>query len=306
MTAIEVDGLTKYYGDVRGVEDLTFGVERGEAFGYLGPNGAGKTTTIRTLLGFISPNEGTAQVLGADVRDAAALREARRRVGYLAADPGLDEGVTGRALLRLHGDLKGDARSEELVELFDVPVDRRVGEYSRGNRQKLAIVLAFMHEPELVVMDEPTSGLDPLMQERFYEFLDAELERGVTLFFSSHVLGEVRRVCDRVGIIRDGRFVTVESVADLLDRAGKRVRLRVAGRVDLEDFAFDGVHDLSVGATTTFTLAAGYDALVDALDGYHVVDLEIEEAPLEEVFMRFYGDEAGGPDREATVEGVTG
>ncbi|MFC7234079.1 ABC transporter ATP-binding protein [Halosegnis marinus] len=292
MNAIETRDLTKYYGDVRGVEDLSVTVETGEAFGFLGPNGAGKTTTIRTLLGLLSPTSGTATVLGADVRDADALREARARIGYLAAEPGLDESATGRELVRLYGRLRGDTRSAELIELFDVPVERTVGDYSRGNRQKLAIVLSFMHEPDLVVMDEPTSGLDPLMQERFYAFLDEERERGVTLFLSSHVLGEVRRVCDRVGVIRDGRFVTVESVADLLDRAGKRVSLRVAGAVEPDDFAFPGVHDLSVGETTTFTLAGSYDDLVDALDRYDIEDLEIEEAPLEEVFMRFYDDEA--------------
>lgn len=290
MTVIECRELTKYYGDVRGIDSLSLSVDEGEAFGFLGPNGAGKTTTIRTLLGLQSPTGGTATLLGADVRDAAELREARRRVGYLAADPGLDEDATGNRLIRLYARLRGDTRSDELVDRFDVPVDRSVGEYSRGNRQKLAIVLAFMHEPDLVVMDEPTSGIDPLMQERFYEFLDEEQERGVTLFVSSHILSEVRRVCDRIGVIRNGRFVTVESVADLLDRAGKRVRLRVTGELDPADFAFDGVHDLSVGETTTFTLTGRYDALIDALDGYHVKDLEIEEAPLEEVFVRFYND----------------
>ncbi|WP_255149333.1 ABC transporter ATP-binding protein [Halorarius halobius] len=301
MPAIQATGLTKYYGDVRGVEDLTFSVEEGEAFGYLGPNGAGKTTTIRTLLGFIAPTDGTASVLGADVRDAAALRAARKRIGYLPAEPGLDESATGRELIRLHAGLKGDRRSDDLAALFDAPLDRAVGDYSRGNRQKLAIVLAFMHEPDLVLMDEPTSGLDPLMQERFYDFLDAERERGVTLFISSHILGEVRRVCERVGIVRDGRFVTVESVSDLLDRAGKHVSLRVKGEVDPDDFAFEGVHDLSVDTTTTFTLTGGYDDLVDALDGYHVVDLEIEEAPLEEVFMRFYGEDDTGRVEEVVA-----
>ena len=295
MTVIDCRQLTKYYGDVRGIDSLSLSVEAGESFGFLGPNGAGKTTTIRTLLGLQSPTDGTATLLGADIRNAAALRDARRRVGYLAADPGLDEDATGERLVRLYGRLRGDARSDELIDRFDVPVDRRVGEYSRGNRQKLAIVLAFMHEPDLVVMDEPTSGLDPLMQERFYEFLDAERERGVTLFVSSHILSEVRRVCERVGIIRDGRFVTVESVADLLDRAGKRVHLRVAGEVDPADFAFDGVHDLSVGETTTFTLTGRYDALVDALDGYRIEELEVEEAPLEEVFVRFYDDAGTDP-----------
>ncbi len=304
MAAIRTEGLTKYYGDVRGVEDLTFAVEEGEVFGYLGPNGAGKTTTIRTLLGLLSPTRGSATVLGADVTDAPALREARGNVGYLAADPGYDEGAMGRELVRFYGSLQGDARSGELLEQFDPPMDRRVGAYSRGNRQKLAIVLAFMHEPSLVIMDEPTSGLDPLMQERFYEFLEAERERGLTVFLSSHVLSEVRRTCDRVGILREGRFVTVESVEDLLDRAGKHVRVRVADEVAREDFAFEGVSDLSVDGTVSFMFTGAYDDLVDVLDRHDIVDLEIEEAPLEEVFMRFYGREGDAGGRaERVAEG---
>ena len=194
MTAIETRGLTKYYGDTRGIDDLSIDVQEGEVFGFLGPNGAGKTTTIRTLLGFVAPTGGSATVLGRDVTDEDALIEAKRRVGYLPSHPGFDEGATGRRLIRYHADLKGDERSDELLELFDAPVEREVGEYSTGNRQKLALVLAFMHDPDLVIMDEPTSGLDPLMQERLYEFVREEKARGTTFFFSSHVLSEVRKV----------------------------------------------------------------------------------------------------------------
>ncbi|MFB6165956.1 MAG: ATP-binding cassette domain-containing protein [Haloarculaceae archaeon] len=291
MTAIEAEGLTKYYGDVRGIEDLSFAVEDGEIFGYLGPNGAGKTTTIRTLLGFLHPTGGRARVLGVDVTDEAALGDAKRRIGYLPSDPALDEGARGREVIALHADLKGDARSQELLETFDAPVDRRIGEYSRGNRQKLAIVLAFMHDPELVIMGEPTSGLDPLLQERFYEFLAAEQDRGTTVFFSSHVLSEVRRVCDRVGIVRDGRFVTVESVADLLARSGKHVRVVVDEDVAPDDFDLPGVHDVTVDGTVSFTFTGEYDQLLDRLQSFHVQDFEIEEAPLEDVFMRFYGED---------------
>ncbi|WP_317988500.1 ABC transporter ATP-binding protein [Haloprofundus salinisoli] len=315
MPAIELHGLTKRYGDGRrlpgrprrdrreereeekpdgtlAVDDLSFTVESGEVFGYLGPNGAGKTTTIRTLLGFLSPTSGSASVLGAGVTDEAALLEVKRRVGYLPSEVEYDPGATGREIIDYHAALKGDVRSDELLDLFDAPVDRRVEEYSTGNKRKLGLVLAFMHDPELVVMDEPTSGLDPLMQERFYEFLAGEKTRGVTVFFSSHVLAEVRRVCDRVGILRDGRLVALEDVETLLDRSGKRVRVRTADALDADAFALDGVHDRERHdeKELAFTFTGEYDALLTELTRHSVVDIDVREAPLEDVFMRFYGD----------------
>ena len=305
MSALETVGLTKYYGETRGIEDLTLAVESGEVFGYLGPNGAGKTTTIRTLLGFITPTDGEATVLGYDVRDERALIEAKRHIGYLPSDPGFDTEITGRKLLAYHAELKGDVRSDELLERFDPPVDRDIGEYSRGNVQKLAIVQAFMHDPDLVIMDEPTSGLDPLMQERFYEFVREERDRGTTIFFSSHILSEVRKVCDRVGIIRDGQLVTLEAVETLLDRSGKHVRVVVAEAVERSDFEFEGVHDLTVDGTISFTFTGDYDVLLDHLQRYTVQDLEIDEAPLEDVFMRFYGDEEIDEEASSTVRRPT-
>ncbi|MBP1986877.1 ABC transporter ATP-binding protein [Halolamina salifodinae] len=323
MPAINTDDLTKSYGDVRGIEDLSFDVEEGEVFGFLGPNGAGKTTTIRTLMGFQSPTSGSATVLGADVTDVDALREARSRVGYLPSEPGFDERVTGRRLLEYHGALRGDSRSDELLELFDPPLDRPVGDYSRGNRQMLAIVMAFMHDPDLLIMDEPTSGLDPLKQETFLEFVRAERERGTTFFFSSHVLSEVRKVCDRVGIIREGRLVELSTVESLLSRSGKRVRTTVTG--GLEDGAFEipGVHDRTISGrastregsrestrgderastTVSFTYTGAYDPLLDHLRQFDLQDLSIEEAPLEDVFMRFYDAEAD--EAVERVEGET-
>ena len=305
MGAIEADGLTKYYGDVRAVEDLSFEVREGEVFGFLGPNGAGKTTTIRTLLGFLSPTTGSATVLGRDVTDEAALVEAKRLIGYLPSDPAFEPGVTGRRLVRYHADLKGDERSDELLEIFDAPADRPVSDYSRGNQQKLAIVLAFMHDPDLVVMDEPTSGLDPLLQDRFYEFVRAERDRGTTVFFSSHILSEVRKVCDRVGIIRDGHLAALEGVEELLDRSGKRVEIDVEGSFDPADLSLPGVHDLETDperGTASFMFTGAYDDLLGRLRDYSVRDLEIEEAPLEDVFMRFYGDEAGVDGSETPLD----
>ncbi|WP_435151643.1 ABC transporter ATP-binding protein [Haladaptatus sp. DFWS20] len=292
MSILETNSLTKYYGETRGIEDLDLAVEAGEVFGFLGPNGAGKTTTIRTLLGFITPTSGGATVLGHDIADETDLIEAKRHIGYLPSDPGFDEDTTGDQFLDYQASLKGGERRDELLELFDAPVERKIEEYSRGNKQKLAIVSAFMHDPDLVIMDEPTSGLDPLMQDRFYDFVQTEQEKGKTIFFSSHILSEVRKVCDRVGIIRDGKLVTTEDVETLLDRSGKRVRVRTAKPVEPRDFDFAGVHNLSVDGEVRFTFTGDYDTLIDQLDQYHLVDLDVEEAPLDEVFMRFYGGEA--------------
>lgn len=328
MNAVELNGLTKDYGEVLANDDVTFEIEAGEIFGYLGPNGAGKTTTIRMLLGFISPTAGSATVLGADVTDERALIDAKHRIGYLPDDPQFDETATGREILEIHADLKGDRRSEELIDLFGPPLDRTIREYSHGNVRKLGLVTTFMHEPDLVILDEPTGGLDPLMKQRFAEFVRTERERGLTVFFSSHVLGEVRRLCDRVGIIRDGRLVTVEPIESLLERSGKVVRLAAADPIPIDAFdeRLDGIYDLehgdgvagAAGAETgdgptdfdagetdrstresaaesfreyTFTFTGDVNELFETLGSYSLVDCTIEEAPLEDVFLRFYGEE---------------
>jgi ABC-2 type transport system ATP-binding protein len=322
MSAIRVSGLTKDYGEVRANDEVTFSVEEGEVFGYLGPNGAGKTTTIRTLIGFQSPTDGGATVLGADVTDAEALRTARERIGYLPSNPQFDEQATGTELLDLHASVKDDSRRGELLELFDVPVDRTVRSYSTGQAQKLGLVQAFMHDPELVIMDEPTAGLDPLVQQTFNEFVGAERSSGTTVFLSSHVLSEVRRVCDRVGIIRNGRIVAIEGVEELMTRSGKFVRLRVGTELAPDDVTLPGVHELSTtvvegprteaaavptgtsveapSTTTelTFTYTGDLDSLVEFVQGFHVRELDVEEAPLERVFARFYDT-----DRD-TLEGA--
>ncbi|WP_313691740.1 ABC transporter ATP-binding protein [Halorarum halobium] len=324
MAPIEVTDLTKDYGSVVGIDSLTFSVEEGEVFGFLGPNGAGKTTTIRTILGFQSPTSGTATILGRDVEDEGEFLRAKADVGYLPATPVFDETATGTEILDLHADIKGGSRREELLERFDPPVDRPVREYSTGNVQKLAIVQAFMHDPDLVVMDEPTSGLDPLMQQRFNDYIHEEQRRGVTVFFSSHVLSEVRRLCNRVAILRDGHLIATEPVESLLHRSGKVVHLRIDGTVDETAFDIEGVHDLdvrsTVGAQTgnppqeesdhdlklradesdgtgtvtdvSFTFTGDVNDLVDAVAPYELREFDVEEAPLDEVFMQFYGGEA--------------
>ncbi|WP_255171389.1 ABC transporter ATP-binding protein [Natrononativus amylolyticus] len=303
MAVIEVADLTKDYGSVLGADSLSFTVEEGEVFGFLGPNGAGKTTTIRTLLGLLSPTAGTATVLGADVRDEAALLEAKRRIGYLPAHLGFDEGVTGKRVLDYHASIKGDTRRDELLEIFTPPIDRPIREYSTGNERMLGIVQAFMHDPDLVIMDEPTSGLDPLKQEAFNEFVRAE--RGTTIFFSSHVLSEVRRVCDRVGILREGRLVGLEDVETLLDQGGKRVRVQTSDEASSELTALDGVIDVSTFADgVQFIYTGDYNALLRELASHDVREVDISEPPLEDVFMHYYGtdgSETAGQEVETSV-----
>ncbi|MFC7074565.1 ATP-binding cassette domain-containing protein [Halovenus rubra] len=293
MAPIEVENLTKEYGGVLGVDTVSFTVEDGEVFGFLGPNGAGKTTTIRVLLGCIAPTTGTATVLGADVHDEDALVEAKQRIGYLPATLGFDEEVTGTTVLDYHESIKGGQRRDELLNMFTPPVDRPVREYSSGNKRMLGIVQAFMHDPDLVIMDEPTSGLDPLKQERFNEFLRAERDRGKTLFFSSHVLSEVRRVCDRIGILRDGKVVTVEDVDTLLNRGGKQVRVQTtdAGRAALADLD-DVIETTQFPDGIQFIYTGEYNTLLTELSRYDVQDVDISEPPLEDIFLHYYETDA--------------
>ncbi|MCO8246437.1 ABC transporter ATP-binding protein [Haladaptatus sp. AB643] len=288
---IAIEELTKYYGDVRGVEDLTFSIEPGEVFGFLGPNGAGKSTAIRVLLGLLRPTSGTARVLGHTVTERT--RSVEHRIGYVPGDATIYGNVTGAELLDYFAALSGDERREELLDRFPVPIDRNVKTYSRGNRQKLALVQAFMHNPDLLIMDEPTAGLDPLAQNELYELLLDERERGVTVLFSTHVLSEVRKVCDRVGIIRDGRLVALENIGELLRKSGKIVRLDLVETPDSDELLFDGAIDSSRDEDGYYRLVVtgNFDGLVDVLDDYSIRDLEVEETSLEDVFMQFYGGE---------------
>ncbi len=294
MTAIETEGLTKRYGETTGVDSLTMTVDEGEIFGFLGPNGAGKTTTIRLLLGLLKPTAGSASVLGTSIEDEAALTQAKYDIGYLPDELGFPKKVTGHQLLEHHASIKGDDRLDELQDdLFSPPLDRQIRAYSSGNRQMLGLLLTFMHNPSLVILDEPSGGLDPLKQARFHEFLREERDRGTTVFFSSHVLSEVRRVCNRVGILRNGELVELEEIETMLHRGGKRVVVEYEH--DGPDPAtWDDVHDVErIGDGYQFMFTGSYTRLLSNLSEHAVVEVTIEEPPLEDVFMHYYG---GGVD----------
>ncbi len=286
MAVIETEGLTKRYGSARGIEDVTITVEAGEVFGFLGSNGAGKTTTIRTLLDLLHPTSGSARIFGLDSRrESVAIRA---RLGNLPGDFGYGKGASGREALsllaRLRG-MEGIGRAEALAKRFRANLDRPLGELSRGNRQKVGLILATFHEPELLILDEPTSGLDPLMQEEFLALVGEERERGCAVFISSHELDEVERVCHRVGIVRDGRLIAVERIADLLGKAKRRVRLELAESAGLAELeALAGVSELEVeGRHASFLIGGDLDQTIKAIAGHHVTDIEIAHPTLEEV-----------------------
>jgi ABC-2 type transport system ATP-binding protein len=297
VPVIETERLTKSYGRARGVEDVTFSVEAGEVFGFLGPNGAGKTTTIRTLLDLLHPTSGSARIFGLDSRrEGVAIRA---RLGNLPGDFGYGKGASGREALSLLARLRGTegvGRAEALAKRFRADLDRPLGQLSRGNRQKVGLILATFHEPELLILDEPTSGLDPLMQEEFLALVGEERERGCAVFVSSHELDEVERICERVGIVRGGRLIAVERIADLVGKAKRRVRLELAERADLAELkALPGVSELKVEGRRAFFLIGGdLDQAIKAVAGHHVTDIEIAHPTLEEVFLSYYEDGGTG------------
>jgi beta-exotoxin I transport system ATP-binding protein len=294
---VRTERLTKHYGRARGVIELDLEVRSGEIYGFLGPNGAGKTTTIRLLLDFIRPSGGRAEVLGLDVhRDSLAIR---RRIGYLPGELTLYESLSGRELLSYFAHLRhlpSDGRGEALAERLQCDLSREIRTLSHGNRQKLGLIQALMADPELVILDEPTLGLDPLVQLEFFRIVDEIRVAGRTVFVSSHNLPEVERICDRVGIIREGRLLAVETVSGLKERAVRRIELRFAERVPADLLAgVPGVRDLVIdGPNLACVVVGAVDPVLRAAMRFRVEDVISRDPGLEEVFMAFYGGQAAG------------
>jgi beta-exotoxin I transport system ATP-binding protein len=292
--AVETRALTKSFGATLAVDRLQLSVETGEVFGFLGPNGAGKSTTIRMLLGLHRPSSGEAQVLGLDCgRDSVAIH---RRCGYLPGDFEPHPRLTGRALLDWFARARGgvDPRyRDQLSERFEVTVDRPLRELSKGNRQKLGILLAFMHRPELVILDEPTSGLDPLMQDEFHRLVRETSAEGRTVFLSSHDLDEVQRVADRVAIIRQGRLVVTDTVDGLRRQAPQTIELRFAGPVPAAAFeALDGVAQVQAeGDRITLQTVGPLPELLRAIADHQPLDIVARRADLEELFLSYYRED---------------
>jgi ABC-2 type transport system ATP-binding protein len=289
---IRTDALTKSYGSHRGIVDVDLEVRAGEIFGFLGPNGAGKTTTIRLLLDLIRPTSGSARVLGLDpTRDAV---EIHRRTGYLPGEFGLYDRLTGGQTIEYFANLRGgvdESYQRGLIERFDLDPSRRFREYSKGNKQKVALVVALQHRPDLLILDEPTSGLDPLVQHSFFGLVREIRDEGRTVFLSSHIISEVERTADRVGIIREGRLVRTDTVEALRDLAFHQVELRFGAAVPLEPFAaIPGVSHLSGdGDTVRMHVAGPVGTVLREAGRFDLLDVTSREPDLEEVFLAEYG-----------------
>jgi len=291
--AIVTSGLSKDFGFGRGLFGLDLEVGRGEVFGFLGPNGAGKSTTMRLLLDLIRPTSGSARILGLDTRQHSA--EIRRRVGFLSGDLAFYPKLTGRIMLEYLGQLRGgvDRRvRDSLVERFDADLDSPIRRLSTGNRQKLGLVQAFMHEPELLILDEPIAGLDPLVQQSFHSLLAEVSAQGRAVFLSSHTLSEVARVTNRLAILRRGRLVVVDSLENLRGVAVQRLELEFAEPVDADEFrALTGVKEVRVdGRTLTVGFEGSADAVVKAAAEHEVLAIHPREDDLEDIFLRYYQD----------------
>ena len=291
MAVIEARDLTKRYGSARGVDDLTFDVEEGSIFGFLGPNGAGKSTTIRTILDFLRPTSGSVSVFGLDSRRGSV--EIHRRTGYLPGDLELFPYLTGQEHLDVFARARGGVRAEAvdaIVDRFGIEMDRRVSELSKGNRQKVGLLLAFAHEPELLVLDEPTSGLDPLMQQQFHELLRETAAAGRTVLLSSHSLDEVQRVATRVALVREGRLVVTDTIANLQAQVPVTIDITFDGPVDASTFAvLPGVHASQAGPETVQLQVVGsVDPVVKAAAAHTSRSIVARPADLEELFLRFY------------------
>ena len=297
-SVIELENLTKHYGDVVGIQDLSLEVNDGEVFGLLGPNGSGKTTTIRLILDFIRPTSGKISVFGLSPRsDGLAIRQ---RVGYLPGDFVTYDHMTGGTVTEYFTHLRHaePVKLEALCERFKLDLSRKIGELSKGNKQKIGLVQAFMNDPDLLILDEPTAGLDPLLQHEFQEMLREEKEQGKTIFMSSHVMSEVEATCDRVGIIREGELVTLDTVSHLTELSLWTVEVAFADPVG--ERVFDGLTGVIVTTATdgAFTLSVSgdgsMDAVIKAASKHRVASFQSEHASLEDAFLKYYS----APDSE--------
>ncbi len=298
--AIETSGLTKYYGTVPGIVDLDLTVVEGEVFGFIGPNGAGKSTTIRTLLNFLFPTSGSGRILGLDIVEDTL--EIRRRIGYLPGDLSLYDSMTAREFLTYFANLRSrncDRQMEVLADRFELDLDRKIKDLSTGNRQKVGVVNAFMHDPELLVLDEPTSGLDPLMQQEFQSLVNEVRHEGRTVFLSSHILPEVDRVADRVGIVRDGRLIAVDTVESFKAKAHSTLSIQFAEAIDPATFSgLPGVRSVELrnhGTVAVVTVGGSIDAVIREAAAHGVESISTRDGELEEVFLSYYAPDADVP-----------
>lgn len=293
MNVIEINNLTKTYGKARGITDLNFHVEEGEIFGFIGPNGAGKSTAIRTILSLIYPTSGSAKIFGKDCIEFAP--EIAKEIGYLPSEVFYYGNMKVIDLLKYSASFyKKDCtkRMNELVEIMDLDVTKKIDDLSLGNKKKVGIVQGLLHEPKLIILDEPTSGLDPLMQQRFFDLLLEENKKGATILFSSHILSEVQRLCDRVAIIKEGKIVTVEKISNLKENNYKKIKVETKNAVESDFFNITGVNNLNLkDHTISFLFRGDINTVLKRIAEVEITNLWIEEPDLEEIFMHYYEKE---------------
>ncbi|MGG1291049.1 ABC transporter ATP-binding protein [Bacillus smithii] len=294
MNVIEINHLTKTYGKARGITDISFTVEQGEIFGFIGPNGAGKSTTIRTLLSLIYPTSGNAKIFGKDCIKYAP--EIKKDIGYLPSEVFYYDNMKVIDLLKYSASFyKKDCskRMKELAEIMDLDLSKKIDDLSLGNKKKVGIVQALLHEPKLIILDEPTSGLDPLMQQKFFELLEEENRKGATILYSSHILSEVQRLCDRVAIIKEGKIIKIEKISALHENNYKKFKMETTSKVDKSFFQINGVTNLKVeDNTVSFLFKGNLNDILKKISQIEITNIWIDEPDLEEIFMHYYEKEA--------------
>jgi ABC-2 type transport system ATP-binding protein len=291
---IETKKLTKYYGKSLGIKNVDLVVEQGEIFGFIGPNGAGKSTTIRTLLGLIYPTSGSATIFGKDILKFGS--EIKEEIGYLPSEVFYYDNMKVIDLLKYSGSFyKKDSklitkRIKELASYLDLDLKKKIDDLSYGNKKKVGIIQGLLHEPKLIILDEPTGGLDPLMQQRFFDLLREENKKGVTILFSSHILNEVQKLCDRVAIIKDGKIIKVEKISNLAENTHKRFRLETAVKVDKSRFTgIKGITDLVITDNSiNFLFRGRINEITKIIASLNLTNILVEEPDLEEIFMHYY------------------
>ncbi|WP_347548905.1 ABC transporter ATP-binding protein [Pseudalkalibacillus hwajinpoensis] len=291
---IELNGLTKKFSNGKGIFDVTFSISKGEVFGFLGPNGAGKSTTIRHLMGFMKPSSGSASISGLDTwNDAAKIQH---KVGYLPGEISFLDGMDGLEFLRLVGGMRGLKNTDyrdELIHRLQFDVKTPIRKMSKGMKQKVGIVAAFMHQPEVIILDEPTSGLDPLMQRIFIEIVTEQKEKGTTFLMSSHSFSEIERTCDRAAIIKDGKIVVVENIHDLQQKQRRIFDVTFGSIEEAGKVKLSGLEVVSLSENRAEIAVQGdYNQFIQALSSYHIRNIDIHEQNLEEVFLNYYDREA--------------
>lgn len=292
MSVIEIKNLTKQYGKARGIIDVNLNIEQGEIFGFIGPNGAGKSTTIRTLLGLIYPTSGSATIFG---KSCTKNPEIRKELGYLPSEVFYYDNMRVIDLLKYSASFyKKDCtkRINELAEIMDLDLKKKIDDLSFGNKKKVGIVQGLLHEPKLIILDEPTSGLDPLMQQRFFELIGEENKKGATVFFSSHILGEVQKMCSRVAFIKEGRIIKLEKMSTLQENNYKRFHIEAMSSLPEGIFNLKGINDIKIkGSTASFIFKGNINTMMKRITEIELRNISIEEPDLEEIFMHYYAKE---------------